>query len=97
LQDSSDKPISELYASEIGVSLQLTNSVTLRPALAGLNFRNWSFTINIIFKKGHGMKKGIGKYVFAQVSGVVIGVVLVYSVILLIKKLTHHYYNSPIH
>lgn len=33
------------------------------------------------------MKKGIGKYVFAQVSGVVVGIVLVYSVILLIKKL----------
>jgi hypothetical protein len=33
------------------------------------------------------MKKGIGKYIFAQASGVVVGIVLVYSVILLIKKL----------
>ena len=38
MQDSSNKPISVRYASEIGVSLQLTNSEALR-------FRNWSFTI----------------------------------------------------
>jgi hypothetical protein len=33
--------------SEAWVSLQLTNSDVLRPASAGLCFRNWSFTKKI--------------------------------------------------